>query len=309
MKKVFTSIAVFLLISLSISKLAFPDELVVAKWSENNPCVEIYDDPQGIGFDYVNYDKVRAEDISVNDSIRLLMINGGFVPNPGIIIENGRTLVPVRIVSEILGANVEWNAVDKTVKITDSNTDVLLTIDSKEANVNGDVKTLDVPARIFNSLTYVPLRFISETLNAEVQYVPKLNYEEVVNFEDYGTWILKRNTVSVVAIEQPNLYEKEFTIEEGLMEVKKSSAETYEELLMTLKAIGNDFSETQKDYDSQAVYYINSNVGRYYIYVLEGFEEYPIWFNKYTGEIFSEQAGLPFTRINRGFINIPWIYQ
>ena len=49
----------------------------------------------------------------------------------------GRTLVPVRIISEGIGANVEWNAAAKTVTITLGSKTIVMTIDKHEVFVNG----------------------------------------------------------------------------------------------------------------------------------------------------------------------------
>lgn len=79
-----------------------------------------------------------------------------------------RTLVPVRFVSEMLKANVEWLPETKQVRITDNGRAILLTIDSEVILVDGEEKKLDCPAEIVSMRAFVPLRFISETLGASV---------------------------------------------------------------------------------------------------------------------------------------------
>lgn len=86
-------------------------------------------------------------------------------------IENGRTLVPVRAISESFGADVSWNGEERKVTIKQGNDIVVLTIDSTDAVVNGAIKTLDTPAVIKNDTTMVPLRFVSEALSKSVEYV------------------------------------------------------------------------------------------------------------------------------------------
>jgi hypothetical protein len=80
----------------------------------------------------------------------------------------GRTLVPVRFVSEMLMADVEWLPETKQVRITYNDKEIMLTIGSAFIIVDGEEQKLDCPAEIVNSRTYVPLRFISETLGASV---------------------------------------------------------------------------------------------------------------------------------------------
>lgn len=81
-----------------------------------------------------------------------------------------RTLVPVRFISEGLGAKVEWLANSRQVKITDKDVTILLTIGSKTVVVNGRQIELDCPAEIVNARTFAPVRFISETLGAAVNW-------------------------------------------------------------------------------------------------------------------------------------------
>jgi len=82
-----------------------------------------------------------------------------------------RTLVPVRFVSEALGARVEWRAATRQVVITDGGTEIVLTIGSREALVNGRPVTLDCPAELVPpGRTFVPLRFVGETLGAKVDW-------------------------------------------------------------------------------------------------------------------------------------------
>lgn len=83
-----------------------------------------------------------------------------------------RTLVPVRFISEALGAEVDWKASTRQVVIKDG-ADIVLTVGSSKVQVNGLDKTLDCPAVIVNSRTFVPLRFVSETLGAKVDYEAK----------------------------------------------------------------------------------------------------------------------------------------
>ena len=85
-------------------------------------------------------------------------------------IVDGRFLVPMRSIFESLGASVEWDGATRTVTGFKDDVLVRLIIDDKYAVVNGKKYELDVPAQIINSRTYVPLRFISESLGADVNW-------------------------------------------------------------------------------------------------------------------------------------------
>jgi|GEM_PF-3360109 len=84
------------------------------------------------------------------------------------IIINGRTLVPFRAILEALGAEVMWESSFRLVTATNGNIVIKLQIDNVLATVNGVEVVLDVPARIMNDRTLVPLRFISENLGFDV---------------------------------------------------------------------------------------------------------------------------------------------
>jgi hypothetical protein len=86
---------------------------------------------------------------------------------PPVIIDN-RALVPVRSVFEGLGAVVKWDADTKKIAITYNNKKAELMINNKKAMVDGKQKVMDVPAKIINSRTVVPVRFISEQLGLNV---------------------------------------------------------------------------------------------------------------------------------------------
>lgn len=84
------------------------------------------------------------------------------------LIENGRTLVPLRRIFESLGALVGWDNTTQTVTATKGNIQIKLQIGGQSAFKNGAAVRLDVPAKIIGGRTLVPLRFVSESLGAQV---------------------------------------------------------------------------------------------------------------------------------------------
>jgi len=83
--------------------------------------------------------------------------------------EDSRTMVPVRFVSESLGATVVWKAEDQTVTIrTQKEETVVLRIGIKTAEMTAGAVGLDTAPVIVNARTMVPLRFVSECLGAKV---------------------------------------------------------------------------------------------------------------------------------------------
>lgn len=87
----------------------------------------------------------------------------------------GRTILPMRSLFESLGATVTWDQNTKTVTATKEQTTIVLTIGSKQAKVNGKAFTIDVPALVIDGRTYVPVRFVTESLGATVDWNSYLN--------------------------------------------------------------------------------------------------------------------------------------
>ena len=88
--------------------------------------------------------------------------------NPGPIERAGRVFVPLRGIFERLGAGVVYSA--GTINATKGSTTVSLHIGSTQATVNGQIQYLDVAPFIVGATTYVPLRFIAQSLGANVGY-------------------------------------------------------------------------------------------------------------------------------------------
>lgn len=106
---------------------------------------------------------------------------------------NNRVLIPVRFVSEELGAKVNWNKNTKTVTIVDGNNTVVLVVGEKKIKVNGVTKQLDTKAIIKNTRTFVPLRFVSEALGATVEWDSK---GKSVYINNNGKPIVKEEVVT-----------------------------------------------------------------------------------------------------------------
>lgn len=100
--------------------------------------------------------------VCVNDTIL------GFETPP--ITENDRTLVPMRFLFEKLGAEVSWDQETETATAQKANTVLSFSIDQNNATVNGQPAAMDVPARLVNDKTMVPLRFLSENLGYTVEW-------------------------------------------------------------------------------------------------------------------------------------------
>jgi hypothetical protein len=85
-------------------------------------------------------------------------------------ISGGRTMVPVRFISEAFGAKVDYDAATKGITITLGDTVIAMQIGNTNVMVNGKSFTIDAPPMIKANRTFVPIRFISEILKATVTY-------------------------------------------------------------------------------------------------------------------------------------------
>ena len=86
-----------------------------------------------------------------------------------------RTLVPIRFVSEALGANVDWENDTRTVVIQKDDDNIRYTIGQPIAYFNDEMLTFDSYGILKECRTFVPLRFIAEMLSCDVDWVEKTN--------------------------------------------------------------------------------------------------------------------------------------
>lgn len=112
--------------------------------------------------------KPESSKKATNSEIKILVNDSEIKPETPPYIESGRTMVPLRFISEALGEKVDWKSETKTVVIGDNKAS--LVIGSKEIDANGKKIAIDSPAVVKNSRTFVPLRAISEILGAKVDW-------------------------------------------------------------------------------------------------------------------------------------------
>ncbi len=127
--------------TLRVDARAFPEVTASSALSSGNSDIRVlYDDS------FINFTDVRPQ-----------------------IIE-GRTLVPLRKLFEVLGASVAWNSEDGTITARNEDTDILLKIGSNTAYLDGMPVALDVAPQIINARTVIPLRFIGESFGKTVDW-------------------------------------------------------------------------------------------------------------------------------------------
>ena len=100
-------------------------------------------------------------------------------------ITEGCALIPVRFISEALGAQVQWN--DPQINIQTQDRLIVLTVGSEAATANNSPIRLDVPVVISGGRVMVPLGFVSQVLGAEVKW-RQTNSEQGDDNSTEKTW-------------------------------------------------------------------------------------------------------------------------
>ncbi|SCG84344.1 copper amine oxidase domain-containing protein [Proteiniborus sp. DW1] len=120
----------------------------------------------------------------------------------------GRTLLPLRAIFEALGLEVGWDDATKTITGTVEGKEIVLKLDSKDAKINGEHKTLDVPAKVVNGRTLVPVRFIAESLDMNVVWNQNERTILITGQEDIGEYIDTFDENSATRLSENRLYLK-----------------------------------------------------------------------------------------------------
>jgi len=90
------------------------------------------------------------------------------------LVKGSRTLVPVRFISESIGADVKWEGKTQTVIVKQQDRTVRLVLGSKTILLNKQKVAIDVPAESISERTYLPLRALVEALGKKVFYYNSL---------------------------------------------------------------------------------------------------------------------------------------
>jgi hypothetical protein len=121
---------------------------------------------------------------NAQDSIGLNVMGTDITDKAEVLNVDGRIMVPLRAIFESIGANVEWNGETKTITGTKDNNVVIMQIDNKGFALNNEQKTMDVAPFISDGKTYVPVRYVAESLGCEVEWT---NSPKTVNIKSKST--------------------------------------------------------------------------------------------------------------------------
>lgn len=86
------------------------------------------------------------------------------------VIQNGRTLVPMRTIFEALGADIEWNGETKTITAKSNDVTIKMQIGNNTLTKNGVSTQMDVCPQLVDGRTMVPVRAVSDSFNVTVDW-------------------------------------------------------------------------------------------------------------------------------------------
>ena len=118
-------------------------------------------------------------------------------------VESGHTLIGMRDLFEVLGADVKWEPVFQKVYATKGDMNVSITIGSEQATVREAEYTMPIEPKLVNGHTMVPLRFISESFKAKVDWDPQTNSVLIdTDAADYSALAADRTKNTTVTSEE-----------------------------------------------------------------------------------------------------------
>lgn len=106
-----------------------------------------------------------------------VMVNGKQVVSdtPAVIV-SGTTMLPFRAIFNALGVDdnsIKWNQSSKSIEVRSGGKYIFLVIGNPGAVLDDKLITLNAAPYIENGRTMVPVRFVSESLGADVQWDQK----------------------------------------------------------------------------------------------------------------------------------------
>lgn len=192
MKKLFASILFSFILIVGITSAQAPAYAAVSTTGESV-------------FENIDYQK--------SPEIRVILDGEQLIFDVDPQIVQGRTLVPMRAIFEAFGLTVNWDEINKVAQGTTTGTSISFTIGSNKVLVNDEEKTIDVPAKIIDERTMIPLRFLSENMGYHVVWVGDSNlillskddiiewrfdgYETIEPFKEYESKYINGEKTSI----------------------------------------------------------------------------------------------------------------
>jgi len=98
------------------------------------------------------------------------------------IVVNGRTVVPIRVIVETMGGKVGWDGPTKEITMKTADHTVVMWIDKKDLEVDGQTKEMDIAPFELNGRTLVPVRFVAENIGCVIDWISKTQQIVIVYY-------------------------------------------------------------------------------------------------------------------------------
>lgn len=172
------------------------------------------------------------------------------------VIENGRTLVPLRAVAEALGCTVAWDDSTKTASFTQGDVIAIVTVGENyiilSDGVYNDRMLIDTPAVIVNSRTMIPLRALSESFGFDVEWdantrTVNINAKEMGNNDTNSAKEQEKADVSTNIAGKVDAYAQILKGTVSIIDAVEYTSDEYTELKTELNNIAGSISGMSYD--------------------------------------------------------------
>ncbi len=164
------------------------------------------------------------------------------------VIKDGRTLIPVRAITQGLGAEVDWDEKNRIVTVTKGDIEIKFDLEYGEVYINGEEADIDVPPGLINNRVFVPLRFISEVFGEKVKHNPDTDEIEIGDeVGDIKGYVTERESgeaiegVMVIVLKDEERIKRARTDSNGLYSLVDVPVGTY-----TLEFSHDDYNSVSK---------------------------------------------------------------
>lgn len=130
---------------------------------------------------------------------------------------NGRVMIPLRVIGDLLEADVEWIPNPRSVRLTKDSRNIMVIIDKMYGVVDGKQVPLDAAAGVYDGRTYVPLRFIGEAFGLNVRWDPE---QQLVTMDEGVVDDSQEGRVVQLTLEALPLQGAEVTVRVALIDVE-----------------------------------------------------------------------------------------
>jgi len=143
---------------------------------------------------YGNFDySYNVKEVNVSYKGKKYKINFSNIDKPLLAITNGKIIctLPIRIISEILGAKVGWDHKERKYTIWIDEFKIEIWIDKLEVKVNDETINLPIPPMIINEKAFIPFSPILEAIGGSIEVdfdikdmkaeIPKIHNLRVLN--------------------------------------------------------------------------------------------------------------------------------